>query len=572
MAQTGYTPIQLYYSTTASATPSAGNLANGELAINITDGKLYYKDNGGTVQLLAQTGTTSNVASISFGSTGLTPSTATTGAVTVAGTLATGNGGTGLTTFTAANNAIYSTSSSALTAGTLPVAAGGTGQTTYTNGQLLIGNTTGNTLTKATLTAGSGIAITNGNGSITIAATGGSGDVVGPASATDNAIARFDGTTGKLIQNSAVTIDDTTGSMTFTGSSARIRGDFSGIINSSAGLFFQNSSTNSDTYLTTIPTSSSFGMTSGYQAYNSSDVNNSSYARFTIKSDQLLIQSASLGTGTDLPMVFAISSAERLRITANGGIAFSGSTDYGTTGQVLQSNGNASPTWVPRNSFTTTATAGGTTTLTNTSNLYQVFTGVSGQTIQLPVTSTLFQGWQFNIVNNSTNNLTVTSSGGNFVITVLPGTAVRVTCVLTTGTTAASWEAGYTDFSTATGTGAVVLGTSPTLSGPTINDGYTEEVFAVTDAAGVALSPTNGSIQTWTLGASRTPTAGTWAAGQSMTLMIDDGTAYTVTWTTLNVVWETDNGSAPTLATSGFTVIVLWKVGTQIYGARVGNA
>jgi hypothetical protein len=56
--------------------------------------------------------------------------------------------------------------------GTLPVANGGTGQTSYTNGQLLIGNTTGNTLTKATLTAGSGVTITNGAGSITIAAAG----------------------------------------------------------------------------------------------------------------------------------------------------------------------------------------------------------------------------------------------------------------------------------------------------------------------------------------------------------------------------------------------------------------
>jgi len=54
--------------------------------------------------------------------------------------------------------------------GTLPVANGGTGQTTYTNGQLLIGNTTGNTLSKATLTAGAGIVITNGTGTITIAA------------------------------------------------------------------------------------------------------------------------------------------------------------------------------------------------------------------------------------------------------------------------------------------------------------------------------------------------------------------------------------------------------------------
>ena len=57
--------------------------------------------------------------------------------------------------------------------GTQAVANGGTGQLTYTNGQLLIGNTTGNTLTKTTLTAGTGISVTNGAGSITIANTAG---------------------------------------------------------------------------------------------------------------------------------------------------------------------------------------------------------------------------------------------------------------------------------------------------------------------------------------------------------------------------------------------------------------
>jgi hypothetical protein len=55
--------------------------------------------------------------------------------------------------------------------GTLAVGDGGSGQTSYTNGQLLIGNTTGNTLAKATLTAGTGISITNGSGSVTIANT-----------------------------------------------------------------------------------------------------------------------------------------------------------------------------------------------------------------------------------------------------------------------------------------------------------------------------------------------------------------------------------------------------------------
>jgi len=57
--------------------------------------------------------------------------------------------------------------------GTVAVANGGTGQTSFTNGQLLIGNSTGSTLTKSTLTAGSGITITNGSGSITIATAGG---------------------------------------------------------------------------------------------------------------------------------------------------------------------------------------------------------------------------------------------------------------------------------------------------------------------------------------------------------------------------------------------------------------
>ena len=61
---------------------------------------------------------------------------------------------------------------SGTTGDAIGVAGGGTGQTSYTNGQLLIGNTTGNTLTKATLTAGTGISITNGTGSITIAASG----------------------------------------------------------------------------------------------------------------------------------------------------------------------------------------------------------------------------------------------------------------------------------------------------------------------------------------------------------------------------------------------------------------
>lgn len=56
MAASGFTPLQLYYSNTASQAPLAANLAYGELALNITDGKLFYKDNSGVVQVIATKG------------------------------------------------------------------------------------------------------------------------------------------------------------------------------------------------------------------------------------------------------------------------------------------------------------------------------------------------------------------------------------------------------------------------------------------------------------------------------------------------------------------------------------
>jgi hypothetical protein len=59
MAASGFTPIQLYRTTTASAIPLAADLAAGELAINTTDEKLYFKNAAGTVKLLASNSATS---------------------------------------------------------------------------------------------------------------------------------------------------------------------------------------------------------------------------------------------------------------------------------------------------------------------------------------------------------------------------------------------------------------------------------------------------------------------------------------------------------------------------------
>ncbi len=94
--------------------------------------------------------------------------------------------------------------------------------------------------------------------------------------------------------------------------------------------------------------------------------------------------------------------------------------------------------------------------------------------------------------------------------------------------------------------------------------GGAETVYAITDGGSVTLNPTNGGIQTWTLGANRTPAA-SFASGEGITLMVA-GTAYTVTWTTAAVTWLTSDGNPPTLNATIPKVIVLWKVGSTLYG------
>ena len=95
----------------------------------------------------------------------------------------------------------------------------------------------------------------------------------------------------------------------------------------------------------------------------------------------------------------------------------------------------------------------------------------------------------------------------------------------------------------------------------------TETVFAITDASSVALDPINGMIQTWTLGANRTATDSL-TTGQSMLLIVTaSGSSYTMTWPTMTWV----GGSAPTLGGATPTAIELFKVGSTLYGATVGD-
>ncbi len=119
--------------------------------------------------------------------------------------------------------------------------------------------------------------------------------------------------------------------------------------------------------------------------------------------------------------------------------------------------------------FVTTATAAGTTTLTVASAEIQEFTGSTTQTVVLPVTSTLIAGQGYTIINNSSGALTVNSSGGNLIQTMSAGTSLNLICVLTSGTTAASWQSDYSiDVFPLTipngGTGVTSVTTAPTAS------------------------------------------------------------------------------------------------------------
>ncbi len=109
-----------------------------------------------------------------------------------------------------------------------------------------------------------------------------------------------------------------------------------------------------------------------------------------------------------------------------------------------------------------------------------------------------------------------------------------------------------------------------TLVDPAIEGTIKEDIFTITDAAGFEIDPGNGSIQLLTLGANRTPLATNFVDGESVTLMIADGASYAITWSSVAVTWVT--ATAPTLPTTGYGVITLWKVGGVIYGAYVGAA
>jgi hypothetical protein len=161
----------------------------------------------------------------------------------------------------------------------------------------------------------------------------------------------------------------------------------------------------------------------------------------------------------------AARSGSNTDITSLSGLTTPLSAGQGGTGATSLVNAG-----IDLVTFTSTPTAAATTTLLSTSNSVQFFTGTTTETIVLPVASTMVLGQRFTIHNNSTGALTVNSSGANLVGTVQPNTTVVITCISTSGTSAASWDYDFTGFTTALptdrgGTGLTTVGTADQLLG-----------------------------------------------------------------------------------------------------------
>jgi hypothetical protein len=232
MAQTNYTPISLYYSTTAAATPTSGNLVSGELAINIQDEKLYFKNAAGTVKLLASnassTGTVSSVAQTFTG-----------GLISVAGSPITTSGTLALTVAGTSGGIPYFSSSStwatsaALAANALLIGGGaGAAPASITTGTGVVTALGVNTGSAGAFVVNGGALGTPSSGTVTNLTGTASININGTVGATTATTGAFTSVTATSVTNSGLTNTR----VTFAGAS--------GLLSDSANLTWSGTALN----------------------------------------------------------------------------------------------------------------------------------------------------------------------------------------------------------------------------------------------------------------------------------------------------------------------------------------
>lgn len=427
MAQSGYTPLNLYYSSTATNVPLAANMGSGELALNTADGKLFYKSSAGVVTLLVQSGVGS-VTTFSAGTTGFTPSTATSGAVTLSGTLANTNGGTGQSaaftqygiTYASTTTALATTSAGTATqvlhgnasgaptfgavsltadvSGTLPIANGGTNSTaTPTAGGIGYGTGTAHAYTAVGTTGQALISAAAGAPAFgTLGAVGGGtgqtaytvGDILYASSTS--ALSKL----GLGTANQVLAVNSGATGLVWTSASAS---GVSSIGFGTTGLTPSTASTGAVTVAGTLATTNggtgliTFNANGAVYASSSSVLTTGTLpttgggtglASFTANGAVYASSTSVLATGT-LPTA---SGGTGLISYAAGDIVYSSATNtlgklaIGTAGQALVVNSGATaPAWTTQNSSISFIIDGGGTAIT---------TGVKGD-LTIPFNCTI---------------------------------------------------------------------------------------------------------------------------------------------------------------------------------------
>jgi len=247
----------------------------------------------------------------------------------------------------------------------------------------------------------------------------------------------------------------------------------------------------------------------------------------------------------------------------------------GVTGTLDFANGGTNSTTVSQalarlTPIATTVTSATTVTLTNTSATYQIFTGSTAQTIILPVTSTLETGWQFSLCNNSTAPLTIQTSAGTALFTGPVGCTTMCKCIATGSTAVTDWEANITEFSTNSGTGAVVLSGNPTLTSFSCTGSCTM------GGAATSTHTLGSALTTGTLAVGGTATTGTITLGQSTasnTINIDAGATASGNTKTLNVGTGGLAGSTTTISigsTTGTSTTTLNGINNGAFNGTLG--
>ena len=248
---------------------------------------------------------------------------------------------------------------------------------------------------------------------------------------------------------------------------------------------------------------------------------------------------------------------------ANGGTGVTSVTNAQTASAWAgwDANGNLSANNVV-NEYATTTQAGGTTTLTVASSKLQYFPGSSGQTVLLPVVSTLALGHTFYITapKNSLGTLSIKSSGSNAIISLSGDQTAVLTCISLSGTTAASWN--YT-LLTSGAIGVINLGNLNSLAYYSSNPlGNTLSAIAtansavlVTNSTGVPSwsgTMTNGQLIIGSTGDA--PVAATITPGTGISVTNAAG-AITIATTSFSIAWSGVSGTTQAAAiNSGYVI------------------